>query len=348
MIWPRNNLQSLLSRYLAADGPEETRLLEELGREIEAAIGRQLRRFSLPNGEDVARDCIVAVLESVHKSKTSGECKIGNLDAFVSRAAINHAYDEIRHENPDRRRIQYRLEHLLNGRLNALGLAIWADRRTGRKAAGFAAWKGRKPGSPRHTLDDPSGRDVFAERWFGGRDPRNEDVGDLACAVLSWHGGPMLLDALVDLVCNLAEVKRKKERSLDEELEKWPDGHPLSADTSVNVEEEVVSRLDRAQMLRRGWPAMRTLAEYQLIAVCLGLETDEFVTLAAAVGYSELAAALGMELDELGKHLGDLPLPDKRIAQIVSRKPDQIASVRKKALQRIARNTRGLFADEWQ
>lgn len=332
------SLHKILEQYLRANGRDEERWREDLIAGIFSTVSKRVSRAWSGNAEDakdISLDCIERLWSRVNALKLSGECPITNLDALVGTIVKHRICDEIRAANPERRRLDREIEHLLNGKLNVSGFSVWEDPRNGSKVGGFEAWNGQNARAVRNPFHNPRSKQSFAKRWLGVPDLQDVDTADLVDAVFNWHNGPMLVDDLVNIVCALKGIERQTILSLDMEV-----GDQTFVDTirdSANIEEEVTSRLAHEDTLRQVWMHLKILAVYQLTAICLKLEPDEFMALTGVAGLSDLAKALGVSREKLADYAGEVPMPDSKIADILGFEAKQIPSIRKKALQRIER-----------
>lgn len=336
MSWKRVSLHHLLTQYLDARGADENRLRQELADGIQEAVRRHISRFELRDAQDIGGDCVLCLLMALQRLKVSRDGSVQNFDAFVFRTVVNRVNDEFRKANPERRRLDLEVKHLLRGKLNVSGFGMWSDPRNGVRVGGFVDWCGRAGSPIRERLENPRTRHEFASRWLAGSDPREAGLAELVAAVLNWHGGPAPVRELIDLVCTLRGVERINELSLDREIEGTPFADMLE-DPNASVEDTVLSGIESQERMRLIWRHLRDLASHQFHAVCLKLEPDEFLALAAVAGPGVFAGMLGVELRELAEYASALPLRDDKIAWIVGLDARQIPSVRKKALQRVAR-----------
>jgi hypothetical protein len=336
MIIQEYDLHSMLVRYLGAHGFEENRLLEQVAAGIEAIVRKRISRYNVKDAEDFSQDCVISLLAAVDRLKVSGECTITNFDGFVVRTVDNRVRDEFRKANPARRRLGMAVEHLLNGKLNVAGLAIWNNKDNGDKIAGFDAWLDRPVKSIKDTFDSPQSKNNFAVRFLDGDDPKDADLAELVSALLNWHDGPLKYDDLIDLVCKLRNVERRTELSLNAEIDDktYLD---LLEDPSGNVEDRVITSTYSEKVIQEIWGELKELSFHQFASICLKLEYDELIALASVVGHNAVAEVLGVTTSELSAYIARIPMPDSEIAGIVGRETAQIPSVRKKAMQRLSR-----------
>jgi len=148
-------------------------------------------------------------------------------------------------------------------------------------------------------------------------------------------GGPVELDALVNLLALLLDVKDQPSVSLDAEDAGYWEQH--LADRSFRPG----SQLEARETLRRLWNAVRQLPPAQRDTFCLGFEDEEGTHLfsllidAELVTPGQLAQELGRSLEQQTLLWRQMPMGNAAIADALGATRQQVIKWRFHALRKL-------------
>lgn len=259
-----------------------------------------------------AEDIVASVnLRTMHKLRTDCEA-IDDIDDYVAVSTFNAINDLFRRQFPERARWQSRIRYLL---LNDDRLALWSS------TAGLAAWRGSADVLTSFAPIEPT--------------PAMHDSArpaDALVAILTAAGRPMPFDALVDRATELWNVAEVQDVALPAGVEPATDA--LSA------------QIESRDFLRHLWAEIALLPAPQRKALLLNLRDAEaanvvsVLLLGGVVTAEEMATALELDVEGLAAIWNDLPLEDRRIAEMMGLTRQQVINLRKSARKRLARRLR--------
>jgi RNA polymerase sigma factor (sigma-70 family) len=344
-ISPHSGSDMVLLPYLQAESDEDSEqslvriIAEHVDPVVREVSRRSLRLIGVSSGEDNAQaedlrsDVVVDLLARLGKLKTDpSEEAIADLRGYVAVMATHACYRYLRRKHPQRHILKEKLRYLLT-RQN--GLALWKNDE-GETLAGFAAWRAReiKVASDRlEALTRNPAACVPAE--LSVRERGQARPAALLAAIFDYAGGPLPLDALVNLVARLWGIEDHEEA--DEEV------FAHVADRRVAPGAELEGR----EYLRLLWDEIKQLPVRQRVALLLNLKEDHGRSLLALLPLTGIAAmrqiaeALELTAAQLAELWQQLPMDDARIAARLQLTRQQVINLRKSARARLARRMKG-------
>ena len=292
-----------------------------------------------PEADDLYSEVITQLLADLRACKQHPSDKpIHHLPGFVARLTLNACYKHWRNKYPQRHSLKNKVRYLLT---HQPGFALWEQPSYG-LLCGYAAWQKQEQfQSPKlqELYDHPQ---QFVSQAFPQQAAQRVNPAELVAAIFNHVGHAFELDVLVSILAELWNVRDHQYESLDEPKESGAVAQ--LADQRTDVASEVSNRL----YLQRLWEEICDLPVRQRTALLLNLRDEQgnsVVPLLPAVGIASLAhIAATLELDalELARLWHDLPLEDRRIAELLGLTRQQVINLRKSARERLARRMKGL------
>jgi hypothetical protein len=312
-------MDSLLEPYLAASGEATEQHLEDLlVKEAEPLIRKVVLRKlgpSCPDLDDICGDVLAEAAARLRQWKLdSAGCHVESFASYVAVAAFNASSEYLRRKFPRWRGLRDRIHYMLR---HDARLAIWES-----PLAGWLCGPAESKGAD--AAAQPPAVDACA-------DARRRAHADSLLAVFRIAGGPLELDALVDLAAELWGEE------LDRRVGAKPGGE-LHLVTPP-VEDEIDQRRYAAQV----WKEIVALPLRQRLALLLNMKADgaDVFLLFAGVSFRAMAAALEMPAEEFAALWGKLPLDDNAIAARLALTRQQVINLRKSARKRLANRIAG-------
>ena len=336
--------KELLEKYVNLPPGKFEEYVEPLSEEIRKLVRKSLVKRETSDLEDFEQDCLLAIWTRIDAIKRGAvETGIDNLEAFVRRAVHNRYCDAIRRKRPGWYNLKLELLDMFSGKLNVKGLAIWSIEGSQDRLCGYASWEGSSQTTGakcKEIAEDPR---AFFSKSLANREPAEVATHELACRILDWVGGPVPIDDLVSCIANLTAVRDTDPLSIDAQPEGDDEtGSPIDwlVDTQVDVERQVVDAGWLDHILAWFWREFLQLAPKQRKAIVLGLSAEQVMSIAASVGFEEVAESLEMTSEALSKLISRLPLPDMVTGEEIGIPARSVPSVRFKAWRRIQRRSR--------
>jgi hypothetical protein len=242
---------------------------------------------------------------------------------YVAVTAFNAVSAFLMAREPERSRLRLRVRYVLRKQAR---LALWSG--AGHEShCGLEELRGRPP------VD--GGFEALAAAAVAelGRQPAR--FGAVVARVLDRIGGPCRFEDLVDALAAALDVRDEEAASLPE--------------TVLDERPSVDSGLEARELLARLWLEIRELPAGQRVALLLNLRDDaggEMLSGLIAAGVAppaEVALALGLDEEALGRLLPELPLEDLRIAERLGLSRQQVINLRKSGRLRLERRMRPFF-----
>jgi len=302
-------MDSLLETFLGARGEVTERLLEDLlMTEAEPRIRKVILRKlgpECPDIDDICADVLVEAAAQLRTWKAAGHSVVDSFANYVAVCSFNAASEYLRRKYPLWRRLRDRIHYLLR---HDARLAIWESPHGW--LSGKARWKGQESTVPLPALQDCDAA-------------RNLKPADSLHAVLSIAGGPVDLDALVELVANL----------WGEALDRGSP-EPIERAAAPGFDEQI----DQKRYAERLWREILELPERQRQALLLNMKTDglDVFLLFGVASFSTLAAAVAFEATEFAAMWKHLPLDDLTLGERLGVARQQVINLRKSARKRLA------------
>lgn len=327
-------MDAKLAAYLrAAEEAERERRLAELLLDDAEPLVRRTIRFRLRHyvGREVGADgqsiedlCQKTLLKLIAWLRLLGECDDGegvrDFRQYVVRVAVNACYDYLRQQYPARTRLKDSVRDLLDRHRD---FAIWRDERE-EFLGGFAIWDGRPSGAATSRLlsmlDDPTA----LNRATGGSDARRMPLAALLAGLLREAGGPVELEALVDLVAVLQDMREAVIASID-------DAEAGRLPTSETGRVEAESRVEARELLALLWEAVEELPLEQRRAYFYSFRDErgeDLFSLLLAYGVAapqSIAECLDVTIGQLLRLRAALPLKHQIIAVLLKATRPQVS-----------------------
>ena len=283
---------------------------------IEQILGRYVRSGAIPHQDagDVAGTVHLRLVEKLRRVRTDAEESIRDFARYVATLTYNGVNDQLRRRFPERARLKNRLRYTLG---QDPRLALWDAGPL--QACGLATWTGALA----------VGQEVPVRMAAVTRSMRHSDrPGDALLAIFAAAGGPVSFDALVSFTAAIWHI-------VDLPL--------LDSEAAMTAHSDSAARLESREFLHALWDEIRQLRPLQRKALLLNLRDADTVNvvsllmLTRVARFDDLAAALDMTPDGLSAIWHDLPLDDRRIAELIQSTRQQVINLRKSARERLSR-----------
>lgn len=262
---------------------------------------------------------------------------IEDFKAYVAVAAFSAWHDYLRRKRPARARLLNQVRYLLEGNARHTGLALWTVPDSGACLCGFAAWEGRSEASVRtpELRRDPA---EFVADAVPYGELRRINPARLLAVIFDRLRGPVAIEDLLDAVAELWDIH---DRSAQESE---------VADSAVWEAVETIAptpydEVRWTEYLAWLWRAVGGLSERQRAAFLLNSEVIKEFEYAGIASIRSVAAALGLNSEEVAVFWGDLPLSDNAIAERLCASRQQVINLRKAARIILGRQLTLLLAD---
>ncbi|MGH9971492.1 MAG: RNA polymerase sigma factor [Pyrinomonadaceae bacterium] len=340
-------MDQLLLPYLeASDESERQECLDDLLMVHAAPVVRQALRRRLgfyvdqrginphnQDAEDLYQEIMSKIVQALHELKNpSAKTDIQNLKQYVARIASNACNDVLRTKSPSRARLKNNLRFLLT---NHRDFAVWKI--DGETLSGFAMWRdtSNSLSSQRELFDIEERLPGFRSTRFRNENIKQVPLATIVAELFEWIGSPVELDALVNVVATLLDVKDHPVESLDDHTLAYVETR--IADSTLHSS----SRLEEQALLRSLWQALRELSTQQRDVFCFGFEDqagrDLFTVLleAEVVTFRELAKELARSTETIVALWSKMPMDDEDIAVEMKTTRAQVYKWRFRALERL-------------
>lgn len=345
-ILSQSGNDTALFPYLHAEGKEDSEqsLVTLISEHVDPVVRQVILRSLHPVGvlrrgsdaahaEDIRGDVVAHLLARLRKLKDDPrEEAIKDLRGYVAVMATHACHRYLRQKHPQRHILKEKLRYLL---LRQNGLALWKDEE-GEMVAGFAAWQAGKTEAAADRLEaitlSPS---ACVPGELSGRDAATRRPAALLAAIFDYAGGPLALDALVNVVSKLWGIEDREETD-EEALAQARDPRPGAG-----------FELEARERLRLLWDEIKQLPLRQRSALLLNLREEHgrsCLTLLPLMGVAtmrQIAEALEMTAPQLAELWQQLPIDDANIAARLQLTRQQVINLRKSARMRLARRMRG-------
>lgn len=341
---PTRQSDTLLKPFLEARAPADgERHLAALAQEAEPVLQEEVRRRvrSLCGADDhdrvaeaLTNEARAQLVARLQRLKTEpGADGITSFSGFAATTAREVCSAYVRRHCPQRASLRNRLFYLLCKRTGQRGISVW-DSADGECLCGFDIWRQRgkgliRTGRYQQLLENPR---ASARAALPDESPAQANPATLLAGVFDWVGCPIEFEDLVRVVAEIWGVRDVPP----------PPGEPAGGD-AVPVPKGGVRR----DHLRRLWSEIRQLPARQCAALLLNLRDEqdrgviELLPVMGIAGPSQIAAALGLSPERFAALWCELPVDDAAIGRLLECSPEQVASLRTVARERLARRLRG-------
>jgi len=323
-----SNADEILASYLAeTDEHAAERLLHTLIAEVAAPYARMVVASNLrgpvqAETSDAAQEVLLDLTSHLRRMREGRadaapgiEFPIRNFRAYVASAARRAAGVVLRRANPERYRLRNRIRYTL--KTSAQFTLIEDDR--GRRVAGLA----RIPSGGASAATSEQLRDVPVPHGAAGM-----NLAKTIELILASVGAGVLLNDLADYIGSASGGFARAEEF----------------EAAANVPASNLSdQMEQRAWLAHLWTEIVELPRNQRAALLLNLRDhvgDSALRLLPAMGIAtirQIAAALEMRPEALAELWRQLPVDDRRIAELLSLTRQQIVNLRKSARDRLIR-----------
>ena len=331
-------IDPVLQPYLRSTSPDEDdrilgSLLEQATPTVRAILRSKLARTTAASGAQLDQDELVSevlfrIVRRLHRLRVSPDKDpIGNFSGYVAVTTYNAFHAHVREKHPERHRLRSRVRYVAR---TMERFRIW-QAVTGETFCGLRSAPETAP-TPAAWEPPPLLRPI----GVGSVDALTpESVAAVLGHIFAHARGPIELDRLGDLVAGLLHLSVVGQRAGDLEGVEMAEDVPSAEDVLV----------DRA-MLRDLWGEIVTLPPRQRTALLLhlrdgsGVGVMSLLVFLGVASLEELAAMVGMTVEELSGGWNDLPFDDLRIAARLDLTRQQVINLRKSARERLWRRFR--------
>ena len=327
-----------MSDDLAASGRDlsilcETEIEPVIKRFICAKLHTSLRQSDdSQNNQDaleLAGEAKLLVLQKLQHS--NGLEPIRDLEAYVKTVTANVINQYLRRKYPRRLSLKNQFRYVFTHHPK---LSIWRTDEH-RWVCGHSGHLAESRPASTIRFSDEQLRELRT-RIESDRDNAESNILSLTFAVLEIQDGPVFLDELVSLACEVLNIVE-----------------PAEVPQPENVTEPMTSRegtahetLEDEEFAGRMWAAILELPPRHRIALLLNFKDDSenlimMLPTMRAASMRDIADALGFGHKEFAGLMGQLPWDDKRIAEHVGITRQQVINLRQSARQMLRRKFRG-------
>ena len=336
----REESESLLAGLLSAHAAPIIKAVirSKLGVSLSAADGRFENQEALEIENDVAAILLSELNELREKQARN---VIGNFRSYVAVVTFHACSRYLRRKNPERGRLKSSLRYLLTTRPD---FALWQSVEKD-WLCGLKQWQGRESastdaGPPSRSMNSPP--DIKPFGLQGRRDLEYMPLEELLPAVLRGAGRPVAFEELINLIAGLkgfADRARRHDADDEEsaqELARLPDPRA-----------DVADEHDQRVYLQKLWTEILQLPPKQRAALLLNLRDAQgrgmiaMFPLTSVATVPQLAAALGIPVEQFAAVWNKLPWEDASIALHLGVTRQQVVNLRKCARERLARRMKG-------
>jgi DNA-directed RNA polymerase specialized sigma24 family protein len=336
-------LDPLLAPFVAAPTDDAARpLLAAIVAEAAPVVRQVVRRHvtsrdagATSDREDVEHTVLARLTQQLWRQRLGTDDPIGNVAAYVARAAVNACHERLRARRPQRARLHAQLRYVFRHHAT---LALW-EGRDGGAVCGQASWRERDPEQvlPWSAVAEWRGR-IAVPPGLGAEAVR---IVRLAEALVASLGAPARLEDVVTLAVDalgIADDPVEPMLTASGEFVSPLSGAGVAAGTRPADEQ-----LDQQRFLGQVWAEIRELPLRQRTALLLNLSgpsSQDVLSLLPATGvatWTEIAATLGIDADRLRALVPGLPHDDHTIADLLQVTRRQVINLRKCARERLAR-----------
>jgi DNA-directed RNA polymerase specialized sigma24 family protein len=308
-------LDDLIRAWMKAeDADKASALLEEILLRHVAPVCRSVtrrRRYSAQEGADIESEVALRMVGRLRAVKKGLEPPLDDARKYVLTVAFSACHALVRRRYPERARLKNRIRYLAS---HDPRLAIW-ERQDRDWVVGLRAQEGQTPG--------PEGPRPA---------PRRGELDQVLIAICK--GGPLGLDDAVTLAAEALGIS---------------DGGAVAEHDVADRVAGVDLQLSQRNELEWLWREVTELPERQRAALLLNLRDDGghgVIELLPATGVAtirQIAAAVGIAVEQFAALWRDLPVEDARIGELLGVTRQQVINLRKagrfRLLRRRQRNT---------
>ena len=284
------------------------------------------------DAEDLYQDVIAKLVQLLNDPQLkSGKIEIKNFRQYVTRVTTNACNDYLRAKSPARSRLKNNLRDLLDRHQD---FAVWKTENE--TLCGFAEWRNKTKSSTSQKLlveliERPG---VFQSAKFSREDIRQATLNKIVIEVFKWVNSPIEVDALVNLLTVLLDIKDHPVESLDDET-------VYLSQRLIDATVHCGSRLELRDILQRLWVEVKLLPPNQRDTFCLSFEDesgDDLFSLLLSteiVTLQQLAQELDRSLEQLMSLWQQMPMDNASIANELNATRPQVNKWRFRALRQL-------------
>jgi RNA polymerase sigma factor (sigma-70 family) len=340
-------MDSILQYLLdSKDEADRKRLLDELILIQSAPLVRKVlrQRLSLyishsgtnpnnPDAEDLYHEIIARLLQRLNEwIAHPDDHQIKNYRNLVITITVNACNDYLRVKSPARARLKNSLRELL---LRHQDFKTWKGKNR-EQLCGFHFWSGRSnsPDASERLGQLEENPETFAAAVFPGENLQSVLLPRLVAEIFKWVGGPIEMEALAGLLVILLEVREQPVESIEQSVESLSRQFAGSAISDDR-------RLEAQEILKKLWDEIKLLPPEQRDTICLSLADDNgndlwnILVKAGAVTLPQLAADLGLTIEQLMDLWEKVPMDGVTLAAHLGATRSQVNKWRFRAMQRL-------------
>ncbi|BCM88477.1 hypothetical protein IAD21_00310 [Abditibacteriota bacterium] len=298
------------------------------------------------NKADIHLEAESEIWEEDSEGQSKGKATITNFKAMAETIARNAVHEHIRSKYPKRASLQNQVLYIIRhakGNTGQSNFALW--RYEFERLCGFARWMGQPVElTERHLLmrDTPGS---LARLVLPTHDATTLKLPHLMDLLFSWLASPAEFDDMVGAtarlrgVCDVAPVSLSEFGSSESKYSETPRYEPPAPE--LTPEQYTVLRAS----LRPLWEQITALTRLRSASLLFnqadtqGRSVIELLIELGVASLSEIATVLGLTPIKLAELLPQLPLKDKRIAELLGCAPASIAVYRAQARKKLQENT---------
>jgi DNA-directed RNA polymerase specialized sigma24 family protein len=256
--------------------------------------------------------------------------RIGAFRAYVAGATFNTWRAAVRDETPLWTRLSFRLAYLCRESAGQIGLTKWQHAKHG-SLVGFTAWRGKRVAPVSHfaLLEQASVEELPSPA---------SPLADIAAWVLQLARCPLPWNDFVTAVAFILQVKDERvyvdQRNLENLLTARQES-PQTTGDSLNRD-----------LLRNLWEQIQRLDRKERAVLLLKAEDLLDFELTQVATLPDLAASLGISLDQILSLLPRLPLEDQEIARLLGIQRQSVVNLRSQARLTLRRRLQTRTANE--
>lgn len=315
------------------ESKSERVLLELLEKTVKPIVKRivNLKVRDYPDEqEEVANEVILQLIAFLQSSDFNQKVhSIKDFEAYAATAAYHACNRFISRQHPNRRWLKNGLRYLLCQRAE---FALWQTVKT-KWLGGFSAWRGQAAGVINGELrDNPK---LFRRRSLTPNLTQSGVTLILLRDLLEWSKSPLELEVIVNVLADA--------QGITDQIVELDDERSIPAKTLYAPHADVENELTNRFYLRRLWKEIQALPAFQRKALLLNLRDEngesimDLFVLTKTTTFEEIAAVLGLPIDEFAALWNALPIDDLQISRMLSLTRQQIINLRKAARDRLGR-----------
>lgn len=282
---------------------------------------------SSQDAEDLYQEAMTRVVQILNEDQRS-LASIENFGGYVRRVVSNICADFHRSKSPARARLKNSLRDIFRQPKN---LASWQYENE--ILCGFAEWRNTAKASVAHNLE--SKLDAFVLARFADEDAKVVPLSRLVAELFDWIGGPVEIDALVEMLASVRGIKEQKIESLDDQVAASFDIHSLGSLRSTELHVETTELLERLWRAIKQWSPRKRDAFVFRFDDQAGQDLFTVLLAAGIVNWDELASGMGRSVAEVVRLRTLMPMDNATAARELNTSRNNVSKWRHRALRKL-------------